>query len=149
MVVNIQLVDDLPSPLSTDSLESAALEALRLAGAPPDAECTLVLTDDEQLQRMNLQYLGIDAPTDVLSFPADFVDPDSHHPYLGDILISVERAVLQAQSQDHPAAQELLLLVVHGILHLLGYDHAEEAEKARMWSIQDQIMSRLAAGWLG
>ena len=146
MVVNIQVADDVSSPLSPDLMMSAALAALRFAGAPPDAECTVVLTDDEELRRLNLQFLGVDAPTDVLSFPADFIDPDSNHPYLGDILISNDRLLQQAAAQDHPAKQELLLLVVHGILHLLGHDHAEEAEKERMWVLQDQILSRLASG---
>ena len=146
MVVNIQVADDVSSPLSPDLMMSAALAALRFAGAPPDAECTVVLTDDEELRRLNLQFLGVDAPTDVLSFPADFIDPDSNQPYLGDILISIDRLLQQAAAQDHPAKQELLLLVVHGILHLLGHDHAEEAEKERMWVLQDQILSRLASG---
>lgn len=145
MVVNIQIADDISSPLSPDLIRSAALAVLRFAGAPPDAECTIVLTDDEELRRLNLQFLGVDAPTDVLSFPADFMDPDSHHPYLGDILISVDRLLQQADAQGHPAKQELLLLVVHGILHLLGHDHAEEAEKERMWVLQDQILSHLAS----
>ena len=148
MVVNIQFIDDTSSPLSPEAIMSAALEALRFAGAPPDAECTVVLTDDKELQRLNQRYLGIDAPTDVLSFPADFIDPDSHHPYLGDILISVEQAQQQAALQNHPATQELLLLVVHGVLHLLGHDHAEKAEKERMWLLQDQILSSLASGKL-
>jgi probable rRNA maturation factor len=146
MVVNIQVADDVSSPLSPDLMMSAALAALRFAGAPPDAECTVVLTDDEELRRLNLQFLGVDAPTDVLSFPADFIDPDSNHPYLGDILISIDRLLQQAAARDHPAKQELLLLVVHGILHLLGHDHAEEAEKERMWVLQDQILSHLASG---
>jgi probable rRNA maturation factor len=143
MVVNIQLADDVTSPLDLNQIELSASLALQMAAAPLDAELTVVLTGDEELQRLNRQFLEIDAPTDVLSFPADFVDPDSHHPYLGDILVSVERAYQQADLQGHSARQELLLLIVHGILHLLGHDHAEEAEKERMWALQDQILSRL------
>jgi probable rRNA maturation factor len=143
MPVNIQLDEDISSPPDLDLLQSAAVEALRLAGAKPDAEITIVLTDDQELCGLNRQYLGIDAPTDVLSFPADFIDPDSHHPYLGDILISVERAVRQAEQHNHSAQKELLLLVVHGVLHLLGHDHAEQAEKDRMWALQDQILSHV------
>jgi len=145
MVVNVQLVDSTSSPLALNLIESAAMEALRLADAPPDSELTVVLTDDEELRRLNREYLGIDEPTDVLSFPADFIDPDSNQPYVGDILISVERVFQQAELQKHPAKQELLLLIVHGVLHLLGYDHAEEAEKARMWILQDQILSHLTS----
>jgi probable rRNA maturation factor len=143
MIVNIQLADDVNSPLELNQIESAASQAMHMAGAPPDSELTVVLTDDEELHRLNQQFLEIDAPTDVLSFPADFIDPDSHHPYLGDILISVERARQQSGLQGHSARQELLLLIVHGILHLLGHDHAEEAEKERMWALQEQILSQL------
>jgi probable rRNA maturation factor len=146
MVVNIQLADDVTSPLDLNQIELSASLALQMAAAPLDAELTVVLTGDEELQRLNRQFLEIDAPTDVLSFPADFVDPDSHHPYLGDILVSVERAQQQADLQGHSAGQELRLLIVHGVLHLLGHDHAEESEKARMWSLQDQILSKLSSG---
>jgi len=146
MVVNIQLADDVTSPLDLNQIEFSAALALQMAAAPLDAELTVVLTRDEELQRLNWQFLEIDAPTDVLSFPADFVDPDSHHPYLGDILVSVERAQKQADLQGHSAGQELRLLIVHGVLHLLGHDHAEEAEKARMWSLQDQILAKLSSG---
>jgi probable rRNA maturation factor len=145
MVVNIQLSDGVNSPLEPNRIKFAASQAMQMAGAPPDSELTIVLTDDEELHRLNQQFLEIDAATDVLSFPADFIDPDSHHPYLGDILVSVERAHQQAELQGHSARQELLLLIVHGILHLLGYDHAEEVERERMWSLQDQILSQLSS----
>lgn len=144
MVVNIQLADGVSSPLGLDRIESAALQAMQMAGASPDAEVTIVLTDDNELQHLNREFLGIDAPTDVLSFPADFIDPDSQHPYLGDILVSIPRASQQADLQNHSVKQELLLLIVHGVLHLLGYDHAEEAEKMEMWSLQDQILSQIS-----
>jgi probable rRNA maturation factor len=148
MVVNIQLADDVASPLDHNQVELSASLALQMAGAPLDAELTVILTGDEELQRLNRQFLEIDAPTDVLSFPAGFIDPDSHHPYLGDILVSVERARQQADLQGQSAGQELQLLIVHGVLHLLGHDHVEESEKARMWSLQDQILSRLSSGGL-
>ena len=144
MVVNVQLADGVNSPLELDRIESAASQAMRLAGAPSDSELTIVLTDDNELQRLNWEFLNVDAPTDVLSFPADFIDPDSQHPYLGDILVSVQRARQQADLQNHSAKQELLLLIVHGVLHLLGHDHAEETEKAQMWSLQDQILSQIS-----
>jgi probable rRNA maturation factor len=144
MVVNIQLADGVNSILELDRIESAALYAMQMAGASPDAEVTIVLTADNELQRLNREFLGIDAPTDVLSFPADFIDPDSQHPYLGDILVSVQRACQQADLQNHSAKQELLLLIVHGVLHLLGYDHAAEDEKAQMWFLQDQILSHIS-----
>ncbi|OGO38392.1 MAG: rRNA maturation RNase YbeY [Chloroflexi bacterium RBG_16_56_8] len=85
----------------------------------------------------------MDTPTDVLSFPASEQDPESSAPYLGDILISVPRAVDQAQAAGHSAQDEVQLLVVHGVLHLLGHDHAKAQEKARMWKAQAEVLERL------
>jgi probable rRNA maturation factor len=107
------------------------------------ADMTIVLTDDAQLQELNREYLGIDAPTDVLSFPAAEADPETGTPYLGDILISIPRAKQQAKASGHSLEDEVQLLVVHGTLHLLGHDHATAGEKARMWKAQSKVMSEL------
>ncbi len=108
-----------------------------------NADMSIVLTDDAQLRELNREYLGIDAPTDVLSFPSDEEDPETGTPYLGDILISIPRAAQQAEAAGHPVEAEVQLLVVHGTLHLLGHDHAEAAEKARMWQAQSEVMAKL------
>ena len=107
------------------------------------ADLTIVLTDDAQLQELNREYLGVDAPTDVLSFPASESDPETDAPYLGDILISIPRAKQQAEAAGHSIEDEVQLLVVHGTLHLLGHDHAGVGEKARMWKAQAEVMSGL------
>ena len=107
------------------------------------ADMTIVLTDDAQLHELNREYLGVDAPTDVLSFPAAEEDPETGTPYLGDILISIPRAKQQAEAAGHSVEDEVQLLVVHGTLHLLGHDHAEAEEKARMWKAQAEVMSGL------
>jgi probable rRNA maturation factor len=107
------------------------------------ADMTIVLTDDAQLHELNREYLGVDAPTDVLSFPASESDPETGTPYLGDILISIPRAKQQAEAAGHSVEDEVQLLVVHGTLHLLGHDHAEATEKARMWKAQAEVMSAL------
>jgi probable rRNA maturation factor len=124
-------------------LERAALQVLGVAGADPGAEATIVLSDDPQLQDLNRQFLGIDAPTDVLSFPGGETDPDSQALYLGDVIISLTRAQAQAAAGGYALQDELQLLVVHGVLHLLGHDHAEEEEKAKMWAAQTQILESL------
>jgi probable rRNA maturation factor len=129
--------------LETALLERAARLTLDHESAPLDADMTIVLTDDAQLHELNREYLGVDAPTDVLSFPASETDPETGAPYLGDILISIPRATEQAQAAGHPIEAEVQLLVVHGTLHLLGHDHAEAAEKARMWEAQAEVMSQL------
>ncbi len=146
MTVTIQISDSISPQLSLEGVERAAQETLDFTNAPSAAELTILLTNDEQLRDLNRQYLQIDAPTDVLSFPADLVDPETSAPYLGDILISYPRAQAQAEAGGHSPDSELQLLVVHGVLHLLGYDHAAPEEKDAMWAAQAQILDRLGIG---
>ncbi len=140
-MILIEIPETLPFTLEPSLIEQAAKITMQAAGAPTNADLTIVLTHDSQLQQLNEQFLGIDAPTDVLSFPAGEVDPDTNRPYLGDVIISVERA--QAQSLTHPLEDELRLLVVHGVLHLLGHDHTDQAQKAAMWDIQREVLRSL------
>lgn len=139
----ISIENRFPTPVDTAALEQAARLTLQNQAAPPDAELAIVLSDDEALHELNLNFREVDAPTDVLSFPANEPDPETGAPYLGDIIISVERAQEQAGAAGHPLEAELQLLVVHGVLHLLGHDHAEPDEKQKMWSAQDQVLSQL------
>ncbi len=127
-------------------LESAARLALEHEAESLDADLSIILTDDTRLHDLNLNYRGVDAPTDVLSFPASETDPETGARYLGDILISVPRAQAQAEATGHPLEAELQLLVVHGVLHLLGHDHARAREKARMWKTQAEILEGLGLG---
>jgi probable rRNA maturation factor len=138
---------EIPALQDTGYLERAARSALEFCGAPSNAELTVVITDDEQLRQLNRQFLGIDAPTDVLSFPSGAAEPnpDSGDPYLGDILISYPRAQVQAEAGGHAVKEELQLLLVHGVLHLMGYDHAEAGQKAEMWSAQAAILNSLGS----
>jgi probable rRNA maturation factor len=105
-----------------------------------DLELTIVLTDDAEVHELNRQYREVDAPTDVLSFPVGETDLDSGNFYLGDIVLSIPRAEAQAKAEGRSLEDELRLLVVHGVLHLLGYDHADEAEQAEMWAEQAAIL---------
>lgn len=123
-------------------LESAASTTLELADQA-DADLTLVLTGDKQVQALNRDFLGSDYPTDVLSFPAEETDPDTGRTYLGDVVISLPRAGEQAQSRGHAVEAEVQLLVVHGVLHLLGHDHAEKTGKIRMWALQAKALANL------
>jgi len=134
-----------PLSIDLDNLQLAARLALDTSTDMADADLTIVIGDDILLHQYNHQYLGIDAPTDVLSFPADFTDPETGNRYLGDILISLARAQDQAVSGGHSLIEELELLVVHGVLHLLGHDHAEKAEKSRMQTAQDALIARLGS----
>ena len=131
-----------------DLLERAANAALEHHASQQslDSELSIILTDDARLHELNLNYLGVDAPTDVLSFPSSETDPETGARYIGDILISVPRAQIQAAAAGHPLEAEVQLLVVHGVLHLIGHDHAEAEEKARMWKAQAEILERLGLG---
>ena len=139
----INIKSDFPFP--KELLERAARAALEHQASREslDSELTIVLTNDARLKELNQDYLGIDAPTDVLSFPASETDPETGTRYIGDILISIERAQSQATAAGHPLESEVQLLVVHGVLHLLGHDHAEAQEKARMWQAQTEILAQL------
>jgi len=125
-----------------DLLERAARVVLDLSGAQ-DADLTIVLVDDARIQALNRDFLAHDAPTDVLSFPADEPDPETGHRYLGDVVISPMRAGEQARERGHAVEAEMQLLVVHGILHLLGHDHAGAGEKERMWTAQAGALEKL------
>ncbi len=133
-------------PFSEEVLRRAVSAALTHQSETLDSELTIVLTGDTRLHELNRDYLGVDAPTDVLSFPASETDPETGARYIGDILISVPRARAQADAAGHPLESEVQLLVVHGLLHLLGHDHAQAREKAQMWKAQAEILERLGLG---
>jgi probable rRNA maturation factor len=141
-MINIESTFTFPKGLIERATQAAfAHQALSL-----DSELTIVLTDDAQLRELNRDYLGIDAPTDVLSFPASESDPETGARYIGDILISMHYAARSAEKAGHPLESEVQLLAVHGVLHLLGHDHAKRDEKARMWKAQAEILDSLGLG---
>jgi probable rRNA maturation factor len=123
-------------------LERAAQTALDFSGGPA-GDLTIAIVDEARIRGLNRDFLGHDAPTDVLSFPADEPDPETGQQYLGDVVISLKRAVEQAGEGGHSLEAEMQLLVVHGVLHLLGHDHARSGEKERMWAAQAEILKRL------
>ncbi len=130
-------------------LAAAAAAALAVEGRP-EGELTIVVTSDEAVQALNAQYRGIDEPTDVLSFQTEdsqpgFVSSPEMSAYLGDIVIALPFTARQAAGLGRALRDELRLLVVHGTLHLLGYDHADGEEEARMWARQETILARLTA----
>ena len=128
-------------PVATELIERAAAAVLKLQSVPGDL--SIVLTNDRQLRQLNRDYLGFDTTTDVLSFPASELDPETGASYLGDVLVSIPRAEKQAQTAGHPLEAEVQLLVVHGVLHLIGYDHATPSEKEKMWAAQAQVLESI------
>lgn len=128
--------------LTATEVRRAARAALLPAGSVGDG-LTIILSNDERLQDLNRTYLGFDAPTDVLSFPAGDLDPESGERYLGDVIISVDRAAAQAEARRHSPGDEIRLLIIHGVLHLLGHDHVDPQGKTRMWSAQQAALETL------
>lgn len=119
----------------------ALLRRLDLA----DAELSVLLTDDDGIQALNRQWRGVDAPTDVLSFAFGEVEGPGDD-VLGDIVISLPTAARQAAEHGHGVEDELWVLLVHGLLHLLGYDHQDPAEAAEMAEAEVKLLSGLRAG---
>ena len=130
---------------------------------PYEAEVSVLFTDDEQIREINNEFRSIDKPTDVLSFPAveyetpgDFSHLEEHyvesfHPetgelLLGDIVISVDRAMRQAEEYGHTIEREIAFLTAHSIFHLLGYDHMEENERLIMEQKQNKVLDILQIG---
>ena len=141
-MITIESKYDFPSSL----IERAVHTALTHQKESLDMDLSVVLTGNRRLHKLNRDYLGVDAPTDVLSFPASESDPETGARYIGDILISVPYAAKGAKQAGHPLESELQLLVVHGVLHLLGHDHAKLKEKAKMWKAQAEILESLGLG---
>lgn len=134
--------EDYAGDVPAKVLRDAARAALKHQSAAPGA-LSLAVSGDETLRALNRQHLGHGHPTDVLSFPSENDDPDSAGRYFGDVVISYPRAHAQAEAGRHSVEAELQLLVVHGVLHLLGHDHAATADKTRMWQAQAEILAEL------
>jgi probable rRNA maturation factor len=156
-MVDVLIRPNLESSLGSKAktVRHAAQATLDHQDADKQASLCIVLTEDAEIQALNHRYRGIDAPTDVLSF-ALHEDAPGQEPfvvspeggletecYLGDVIISYPRVLAQAAEHGHRAVHELRLLVVHGVLHLLGNDHATPEDEAQMWAIQDELLKKL------
>ncbi|MAS35651.1 MAG: rRNA maturation RNase YbeY [Anaerolineaceae bacterium] len=141
---SIEVINESGYAVDATRLQEAAQVVLDQEAAS-DAGLTIVITDDAAVAALNRQYRGVDAPTDVLSFPADepMVDEPDGPPYLGDLIIAYPYAQAQAAREAHDLADSLALLVAHGTLHLLGYDHDTAARRAEMWAAQDTALTTL------
>ena len=160
MTIYFEEEGELALPLACREIAEKVIEtALDLTGCPYEAEVSLLLTMDTQIQEMNTEFRGIERATDVLSFPMieypapgefgflkereDCFDPESGELSLGDIVISKEKVLAQAEEYGHSVLREYAFLLVHSVLHLTGYDHMEESERSNMEEKQDEIMKCL------
>lgn len=133
--------------------------SLDYAGCPYEAQVNLLLTMNKDIHRMNLEFRGIDRPTDVLSFPMvdyeipgefefleeryDCFEPETGELLLGDIVISKEKVISQAEEFGHSQKREFAFLIAHSVLHLCGYNHMEDEERLVMERMQSEILEKL------
>ncbi|HNR01116.1 MAG TPA: rRNA maturation RNase YbeY [Anaerolineaceae bacterium] len=129
------------------SLLSVVKQAVQItldqASVNENYSISILISDDEKIRELNKTYRGIDKTTDVLSFSSGDQFPDSKTIYLGDVVISYPTALRQSVKHEHPVSHEMALLSVHGVLHLLGYDHATIEEEKKMWRLQETILSSM------
>ena len=161
MTVTIERESEIPLPFSEQEVAEAVIsETLDYEDCPYEVQVNIILTSNDEIRQINLEQRGIDAPTDVLSFPmieyaypSDFTvleaddmssfDPDTGELILGDIVISVDKVIEQAEKYDHGIKREYAFLIAHSMLHLFGYDHMDEVERENMEFTQDEILNRL------
>ena len=161
MTVTIERESDIPLPFSEQEVAEAVItETLDYEDCPYEVQVNIILTNNEEIHQINLEHRGVDAPTDVLSFPmieyaypSDFTvleaegmdsfDPDTGELMLGDIVISVDKVIEQAEKYNHGVKREYAFLIAHSMLHLFGYDHMEELERETMEHKQEEILNRL------
>ena len=129
-------------------IEKVISEALRYEGVNDNTEVSVTMVDNEEIRKINNKFRNIDRATDVLSFPLiDFdnesLPDDGSKIYLGDIIISIERAKEQAKEYGHSIDREIGFLTAHSMLHLLGYDHMVPEEEKEMFTKQEEILNNL------
>lgn len=131
--------------INISRLQAASQQVLSQHEVDPETSLSVVFVDNDYIQNLNRQFREVDAPTDVLSFPADAppVELDDEPPYIGDLVIAYPYASAQAEREGHTLDDSLSLLVVHGTLHLLGYDHDTPENRAEMWAAQDEALTAL------
>ncbi|MDY3251030.1 MAG: rRNA maturation RNase YbeY [Candidatus Choladocola sp.] len=146
-----------------DLAEEVISCALDYMDCPYEAQVSVLITDNEEIHRMNLEHRQIDRPTDVLSFPMleyetpgdfsfleedgeDCFDPDTGELLLGDIVISADKVMEQAEEYGHSVKREYAFLITHSMLHLMGYDHMTEEDAKEMEYLQEEILKELGIG---
>jgi len=155
MEINILIEEDFEGYLEVSWLQSVAEQALVTQDASSKTELGLVITTQERVQQLNRSYLGKDEPTDVLAFSmlpepsvagksedsSPFIQPPDGVLHLGEVIVSYPQAVLQAEEHRHSVKREIAILVIHGVLHLLGYDHDKPELERQMKNKEKEILS--------
>lgn len=140
-------------------IQECITKTLEMEAVPVDCEINVLITNDKGIHGINLASRNIDRPTDVLSFPmfemtagtlpddwSDYIDPETELCPLGDMVISLERAFAQAKEFGHSARREIGYLTIHSMLHLLGYDHLDEAEQKKLMRSREEAIASAIPG---
>ncbi len=142
-MLDISIPNRFRKQISISELERAAEASLKACNRPLTDRIALRISTDRVLREFNKKFTGLDEATDVLSFENEYDDPQDGSHMLGDILISFEKAGEQSVLGGHTLEQELEMLLVHGVLHLCGYDHGTQREYMKMSTLQDEILAGL------
>ena len=156
MEVNVLIDEGFEGCPRASWLESVTEQVLIAQGIKSRAELGLVIVGQEKIRQLNLSYLGKDEPTDVLAFsmlpeqsngdPVPFVAPPDGIKHLGEVIISYPQAVIQAEENRHPVEREIAILIIHGVLHLLGFDHDKPEEEREMRAREAEILNAIEGG---
>jgi len=138
--MGIELTNNSAAQADENQISSVAKFALAKMGIHPDSDLSITLVDEAEMEKLHIEWMDLPGPTDVLSFPMDELKPFSAADgpgIIGDIVLCPEFAAKQAKST---VAAELALLTIHGVLHILGFDHAEKNEEKEMFDLQEKIL---------
>ena len=149
--INIQVEKSFYHLIDKKGIKIIAKNVLKSEGITPPFEASLVFTNSETVQQLNRDYRGVDRPTDVLAFymlqqqeaESSFIPPPDKILHLGEVIISYPQAVAQAEEQGHSVQKELALLTIHGLLHLLGYDHKKPDEENKMRKKEREFLEKM------
>jgi probable rRNA maturation factor len=142
-MITIQINKKFVDKISSNLLEETTQNIFSHQKIEPQSDLSILIDTDAALKKLNRLYRGFDQPTDVLSFESDEINPETGSVSIGDIAISFPTAERQAAEAMHPVENEIILLLVHAILHLTGYDHKTKEEKQQMWAEQQSVLEFL------
>jgi probable rRNA maturation factor len=152
MEISVLIDDEVKGKLEVSWLRGIAEQVLAAQGVGTNAELGLVIATGEMVKQLNRDYLGRDEPTDVLAFSAreevggdlpPFVPPPDGVLHLGEVIISYPQAVIQAEEYKHPVKKEIAVLIIHGVLHLLGYEHDTAELELKMRAREAEILNHI------
>jgi probable rRNA maturation factor len=153
MELNVLIEEGLDVSLDTDWLQHVLEKPLLIENVPPNVEISLVIVGQERIHELNREYRGKDKPTDVLSFAmaeqktedeeTDFITPPDGLVHLGEVIVSYPQAVIQAEEHGHSIQKEMAMLITHGVLHILGYDHEKPEMEPAMQAKEKEILAEV------